>query len=304
MANLSPPNPALPVRSISLPSTSHPNSVKVEAQLTKLRSWDSSANPLKAETIQTSLTKLAELFNSIQDLVHSPLSQQAFHPHHSSQVEEAIEGSVGLLDVCGTVRDLFMAMKEHVQGMQSLLRRRGARDSSIESSILAYVSFRKKTKKEIAKSIRTLKRTETKVNGSYRRRSTVVEDQQPYVIEVINEARAIAISIFRSLVSFLSMPEVAEKNAGGWSMISKLTRVGMLASDKGQKTFNEVGNVDVALCSIQGQVRKKDAKVDVQEVQRRLEKLDECINGFNANLDCIFKSLIQIRVSLLNLVTP
>ncbi|KAJ6305175.1 hypothetical protein OIU78_020672 [Salix suchowensis] len=88
------------------------------------------------------------------------------------------------------------------------------------------------------------------------------------------------------------MPEV-ERNAGGWSMISKLTRVGMLASDKGQKTFNEVGNVDIALCSIQGQVRKKDAKVDVQEVQRRLEKLDECINGFNANLDCIFKSLIQ-----------
>ncbi|KAJ6353395.1 hypothetical protein OIU76_002416 [Salix suchowensis] len=302
MASLSPPNPALPVRSISLPSTSHPNSLKVEAQLTKLRSWDSSANPLKAETIQTSLTKLAELFNSIQDLVHSPLTQQAFHPHHSSQVDEAIEGSVGLLDVCGTVRDLFMAMKEHVQGMQSLLRRRGARDSSIESSILAYVSFRKKTKKEIAKSIRTLKRNETKVNGSHRR-STVVDDQQSYVIEVINEARAIAISIFRSLVSFLSMPEV-ERNAGGWSMISKLTRVGMLASDKGQKTFNEVGNVDVALCSIQGQVRKKDAKVDVQEVQRRLEKLDECINGFNANLDCIFKSLIQNRVSLLNLVTP
>ncbi|KAG5245461.1 Selection and upkeep of intraepithelial T-cell protein [Salix suchowensis] len=253
MASLSPPNPALPVRSISLPSTSHPNSLKVEAQLTKLRSWDSSANPLKAETIQTSLTKLAELFNSIQDLVHSPLTQQAFHPHHSSQVDEAIEGSVGLLDVCGTVRDLFMAMKEHVQGMQSLLRRRGARDSSIESSILAYVSFRKKTKKEIA--------------------NTVVDDQQSYVIEVINEARAIAISIFRSLVSFLSMPEV-ERNAGGWSMISKLTRIGMLASDKGQKTFNE--KLEALLTSI--------------------EDLESC-------LERVFRILIKTRSSLLNLIS-
>ncbi|KAH8508130.1 hypothetical protein H0E87_010312 [Populus deltoides] len=270
MASLSPINSAHhPVRSTSLPSRSHPNSLKVEAQLTKLRTWESSTNPLRAETIQMSLTKLAELFNCIQDLIHSPLTQQAFHHQHLSQVEGAIEGSVGLLDVCSTVRDLFLTMKEHVQDIQSLLRRRGARDLSIESNVLAYVSFRKKTE------------------GNH---------------QVINEARAIAISIFRSLVLFLSMPEV--KNTGGWSLISKLIRSGLLASDKSQKIFNEVGNVDIALCSIQGQMRKNDAKVDVQEVQRRLETLDACINGFNAKLDCIFRCLIRNRVSLLNLATP
>jgi len=302
MASLSPINSAHhPVRSTSLPSRSHPNSLKVEAQLTKLRTWESSTNPLRAETIQMSLTKLAELFNCIQDLIHSPLTQQAFHHQHLSQVEGAIEGSVGLLDVCSTVRDLFLTMKEHVQDMQSLLRRRGARDLSIESNVLAYVSFRKKTKKEITRSIRALKRSESNVNGSYHP-STEVDNQQSYVIEVINEARAIAISIFRSLVLFLSMPEV--KNTGGWSLISKLIRSGLLASDKSQKIFNEVGNVDIALCSIQGQMRKNDAKVDVQEVQRRLEALDACINGFNAKLDCIFRCLIQNRVSLLNLATP
>jgi len=304
MASLSPINSAHhPVRSISLPSRSHPNSLKVEAQLTKLRTWESSTNPLRAETIQMSLTKLAELFNCIQDLIHSPLTQQAFHHQHLSHVEGAIEGSVGLLDVCSTVRDLFLTMKEHVQDMQSLLRRRGARDLSIESNVLAYVSFRKKTTKEITRSIRTLKRTASNVNGSYHSSTEVDNQQYSYVIEVINEARAIAISIFRSLVLFLSMPEV-KKNTGGWSLISKLIRSGLLASDKGQKIFNEVGNVDIALCSIQGQMRKNDAKIDVQEVQRRLETLDVCINGFNAKLDCIFRCLIQNRVSLLNLVTP
>jgi hypothetical protein len=250
-----------------------------------------------------SLTKLAELFNCIQDLIHSPLTQQAFHHQHLSHVEGAIEGSVGLLDVCSTVRDLFLTMKEHVQDMQSLLRRRGARDLSIESNVLAYVSFRKKTTKEITRSIRTLKRTASNVNGSYHSSTEVDNQQYSYVIEVINEARAIAISIFRSLVLFLSMPEV-KKNTGGWSLISKLIRSGLLASEKGQKIFNEVGNVDIALCSIQGQMRKNDAKIDVQEVQRRLETLDVCINGFNAKLDCIFRCLIQNRVSLLNLVTP
>ncbi|KAJ6916538.1 hypothetical protein NC652_019058 [Populus alba x Populus x berolinensis] len=64
MASLSPMK-SIPVRSISLPSRSHPNSLKIEAQLTKLRAWESSTNPLSADTIQMSLTKLAELFNCI-----------------------------------------------------------------------------------------------------------------------------------------------------------------------------------------------------------------------------------------------
>ncbi|CAK7355593.1 unnamed protein product [Dovyalis caffra] len=302
MASLSPIK-SIPLRSISLPSRSHLNSLKIEAQLTKLKAWESSTNPLAAETIRMSLTKLAELFNCIQELINSPLTQQAFHHQHLSQVEEALEGSVGLLDVCSMVRDLFLTMKEHVQDLQSTLRRRGARDSSIESNVHSYISFRKKTKREITKSIRTLKIMESSVNRSYRLNGDV-DNHLSYVIEVIREARATTISIFRSLVLFLSIPEGKTNTTGGWSMISKLIRSGLLASDKGQKNFNEVGTVDVALCSIHGKIRKNDAKVDVQEVQRRLETLDLCINGFDAKLDCMFRCLIQSRVSLLNLVTP
>ncbi|KAL3583857.1 hypothetical protein D5086_014918 [Populus alba] len=302
MASLSPIK-SIPVRSISLPSRSHPNSLKIEAQLTKLRAWESSTNPLSADTIQMSLTKLAELFNCIQELIHSPLTQQAFHHQHLSQVEEALEGSVALLDVLSRVRDLFLTMKGHVQELQSVIRRRGARDSSMGRNVHAYISFRKKTKKEITKSIRILKRMEIfNVNGSYRP-GRDVDNHLSYVIEVIREARAITISISRSLLLFLSMPEM-KTNTGGWSIISKLMLSGLLASDRSQKTFNEVENVDIALCSLQGQIRKNDAKVDVQEVQRRFETLDACINCFDAKLYRMFRCLIQNRLSLLNLVSP
>ncbi|KAJ6907725.1 hypothetical protein NC651_018227 [Populus alba x Populus x berolinensis] len=302
MASLSPIK-SIPVRSISLPSRSHPNSLKIEAQLTKLRAWESSTNPLSADTIQMSLTKLSELFNCIQELIHSPLTQQAFHHQHLSQVEEALEGSVALLDVLSRVRDLFLTMKGHVQELQSVIRRRGARDSSMGSNVHAYISFRKKTKKEITKSIRILKRMEIfNVNGSYRP-GRDVDNHLSYVIEVIREARAVTISISRSLLLFLSMPEM-KTNTGGWSIISKLMLSGLLASDRSQKTFNEVENVDIALCSLQGQIRKNDAKVDVQEVQRRFETLDACINCFDAKLDRMFRCLIQNRLSLLNLVSP
>ena len=302
MASLSPIK-SIPVRSISLPSRSHPNSLKIEAQLTKLRAWESSTNPLSADTIQMSLTRLAELFNCIQELIHSPLTQQAFHHQHLSQVEEALEGSVALLDVLSRVRDLFLTMKGHVQELQSVIRRRGARDSSMGSNVHAYISFRKKTKKEITKSIRILKRMEIfNVNGSYRP-GRDVDNHLSYLIEVIREARAVTSSISRSLLLFLSMPEM-KTNTGGWSIISKLMLSGLLASDRSQKTFNEVENVDIALCSLQGQIRKNDAKVDVQEVQRRFETLDACINCFDAKLDRMFRCLIQNRLSLLNLVSP
>ncbi|XP_031275994.1 uncharacterized protein LOC116134458 [Pistacia vera] len=287
-----------PVRSISLPSRIHPTSVKLESTLNHLKAWQISSTTAPADTIQNGLVGLAELFNCIEEFIHSPQTQQALLRHRDGKlVEEALDGSVTLLDTCGTARDILLTMKEHVQTLQSALRRRGG-DSSIESHIAAYISFKKKGKKDFAKCLSALKKLECK--GSISSSVLEADHHLSFIIKVLQETSAISISIFRALLIFLSTPTMKTKLAG-WSLISKLVSMKLLSSDqKEQKIINEVESVDVALYSLQRTSNAK--KNEVQMAQRLLEILNVSIEGFEGGLDSMFRCLVQNRVSFLNIL--
>ncbi|KAK7360284.1 hypothetical protein VNO77_02267 [Canavalia gladiata] len=284
-----------PVRSISLPTRTHPSSQRIEALLNHLKPHHphsvSSAICLDPETIQNGLVVLAELYTCMEELFHSPQTQQALlHYQNGKLVEEALCGSVTLLDACGTARDLLLSLKEHVQTLQSAIRRRRG-DSSIESSICEYDSFRKKAKKEIAKQLGEMKRMETKVSCF----SPMGQDQDiVFLARVLREASTITISIFRSLLLFLSMPGLRTK---GTSMISKLKPTRLFSSEKEQKNTNVVD-----LSAVCGRGKHSNAKVEVQSALRVLETLNISVDGIEGGLDCIFRRLVQNRVSLLNML--
>ncbi|KAF4377666.1 hypothetical protein G4B88_006946 [Cannabis sativa] len=276
-----------PSRSISLPSRLNPKSQGIETQLNKLKtqcdfSFSSRETPIGSDTIQSSLTSLAELYASTKELIHSPLTQQALLQNHSRQtMEETLDTSIGLLDACCAARELLLGMKENVQSLQSALRRKVVGDSSIESNVQTYINFRKNARKEVSKSLKALKTMQKNNNLS----SIHFVHDQPLqmVTKVLSELSNIAISIFGAMFVFLSMPKIIN----GWSLISKLMP---LSSDKGHKIFNEVGSVDITLLSLQTQMRKNDTKIDVEIVQKRLESVDGCVNVFEARLDCLFRS--------------
>ncbi|XP_057469662.1 uncharacterized protein LOC130758743 [Actinidia eriantha] len=158
-----------PIRSISLPSKLNPQSIKVEDELNKLKAWETSlvsTIPLCAETVRTGLVGLAELYICVEDLILSPVTQQALLQHQNGIiVEEALEGSIGLLDSCSVVQDSLAMMKEHVQDLESVLRRKGG-DLSVGSNIDAYMCCRKKVKKEIGKGLRELKKSENRIGSN------------------------------------------------------------------------------------------------------------------------------------------
>ncbi|GLT30276.1 hypothetical protein SLA2020_050840 [Shorea laevis] len=279
------------IRSISLPSRFQSNCI--EAELKKLQTFDSSS---ASDTIQTGFTRLAELYNSVEELIRSPLTQQALHrQRHAELVEVALDGSVGMLDACTAARDIILTMKEKVEDLQSALRRRGG-DSSIENNIHAYISFRKRMKKEISKNLRTLKRLESNITVSL----PIVDADYHLlmVVKALRESSAITISSFRSLLLFFSMPVMKTKPGG---FFFKLIPA---AAEKGQKFLSEVGMTDIAFCNLRGKIRKGDSKIDVQMELSRLETIYDKMKGFESGLDCLFRSLIRHRVSLLNILTP
>ncbi|XP_049357222.1 uncharacterized protein LOC125821909 [Solanum verrucosum] len=126
------------VRSISFPSRSQPEYLRVEIELNRLKTWESTSissttTPFSLTTIQQGLVGLAELYNCVQDLLESPMIQQALLKHQMGRLaEEALEASVGLIDSCSTTRELVLMMKEQVQDLQSALRRKVG-DSSIQT---------------------------------------------------------------------------------------------------------------------------------------------------------------------------
>lgn len=276
-----------PVRSISLPTRIHPSSKRVEALLNNLKPCQerSISSCLEAETIQNDLVVLSELYNCMEELFQSTQTQQALVQYQQGKmVEEALCGSLTLLDACGAARDLLLGLREHLQTLQSALRRRRG-DSTVESSVSAYISFRKKAKKEIAKQIGELKRMEIKVTSS----SLRGQDQNlQFLARVVRESSTITMSILRSLLVFLSMPGL--KTKGSTSLISKLKPTSLFSSEKERKNTNEV-----ALCSLMGGERNSDA-------QRVLETLNASIGGVESGLDCIYRCLVQNTVCFLNML--
>ncbi|XP_055802903.1 uncharacterized protein LOC129872074 [Solanum dulcamara] len=277
-----------PIRSISLPTRLHPNGLKIEDELNRLKNSETSSH--SEETIQAGIVGLVELYNSFQELIQCPNTQKTLVQHQNGAfVEEALEGSLELLDSCATIRNLFCTIKEQVQHLQSALRRKGG-DSSIERDIGNYYILRKKMKKEIGKNLRKLKHMENRVGSS------LFLDIEQHLRQVTG----ITISVFKALLVFLSCQDTKIKPRG-WSMISKLM-ITKSASCQSSQFFNDLGNVDVALGDLREEIKSSDAKVDVNIAQRRLQMLDDNIKGFEAGLESLYKQLIQTRVSFLNVL--
>ncbi|KAK7406899.1 hypothetical protein VNO78_08535 [Psophocarpus tetragonolobus] len=290
-----------PVRSISFPPRVHPVSQRVEAILNHLKPHDSqpvsSTTCLEVETIQSELVVLAELYNCMEELFHSPQTQQTLLRFQSGKlVEEALCGSVTLLDTCESARDLLLVLKEHMQTLHSAVRRRKG-DSDIESSISAYDFFKKKTKKTITKQLEQLKRMQNKVISSF---SFLNQDQHlAFLARVLREASIITVSIFGSLLVFLSMPTFGTK---GSSLISKLKTTVLFSSQKELKNTNGDADLNNALCSLLRREKKGDSNSEFQRTLRVLETLNVNIEGLEGGLDCIFRCLVKNRVSLLNML--
>ncbi|KAK3018059.1 hypothetical protein RJ639_005184 [Escallonia herrerae] len=108
--------------------------------------------------------------------------------------KRVVGGSVRLLDICSAAREFMSQLSKHASDLQSaLLRRKG--DSSMESRIATYTSFRRKMKKESKRLLAALKQMETKIGAS----SLINQDHRlEMMIRVLKEVSTRTISIFQA----------------------------------------------------------------------------------------------------------
>ncbi|KAL0659038.1 hypothetical protein Bca4012_079623 [Brassica carinata] len=223
---------------------------------------------------QAALSQLQTCQNSSSDSQSLQVSlfslSELYHSLHqlnhslpTAQAELSLDVSATLLDSCDAARNLIINLKEHLLNLHSALRRKG---KSMEVQIKEYFAFRKKIKKETSKLILGLK----KLDGS--------------------ETTALAVSLLRSLFIFLSTTTSMKTNTCTLKFVSKL--IGGRRSSS--SIMSELQNLDLVL--------RSDGD-NSKEVKKTLEILEERTEGLEAALDSLFKSLVQYRVYLLNILT-
>ncbi|XP_030527296.1 uncharacterized protein LOC115738725 [Rhodamnia argentea] len=267
-------------RSVSLPSRCHPLTTAVEDQLDRLRSSEATSS-----SVCQNLRGLKDLYESINDLLQLPLSEQAISDDYLSKcIEQSLGGSIRLLDFCGTIREVFSQMKECVQGLESSLRRKRGGDSGLASEVETYIKSKKRMQKVISKISETLKRVEKKKKDS----------NKETALSIIREAEDISLSVFESLLCLLSGSK-AKPEIKGWSLVSKLVSSKHISCEENVNDNNVEGlYVDLSVLKSVEDVKPR--------VLKRLEASESTIQDIEEDLECLFRHLVKTRASLLNVL--
>ncbi|RWW03444.1 hypothetical protein GW17_00033393 [Ensete ventricosum] len=280
------------VRSVSLPSRTHPTTLRVEEELHKLKPFlESSLASIASitnEVICNGLKDLAALYDGIEGLLHQPSIQQGLRcSNQTKALEEYVDGSIRLLDLCGIMKEAIVASKEHAQDLQLALRRRG--DSSTGEKVQAYICSRKETQKTIRKCCKDLKQMDAKCR---RVSSLTSEDSDfPVISRLLNEARMITGFLLCSILQSLVMPK---SKASRWPFASKAMRVAS------KKDLLGVWHVDASLCA--AALQDADAEKTMMG-QKQLKAVEISLGDLENGLEQLFRRLIQNRVSLLNILS-
>ncbi|XP_038998004.1 uncharacterized protein LOC120123078 [Hibiscus syriacus] len=277
--------PSFHARSNSLPSRQHPITSQIDENLNRLRESQSAST---SSSLGNQLNCLQDLYDFVDMLLQLPLAQQALAQEQQRKfVEQLLDGSLMLLDVCGTARDALSQTKECTKDLQSVLRRRRGVEG-LANEVRKYLTTRKAARKAICKALKNLKHMENKLSE---------DGETGAVISTLKQVEAVTISVLESLLSSISGP-AAESKSSSWSLLSKLMHQRKVTCEEEEQKTNEIADVEATLRSL----IKSGSMKNVENVQNELENSEMCIQDLDEGLESFFRRLIKARVTVLNII--
>ncbi|KAG2319650.1 hypothetical protein Bca4012_054105 [Brassica carinata] len=217
------------------------------------------------------LRELQDCANYLLD--HCPEARESLCQQGKEKwIEQVSEASVTMLDVCNVSKDVMTLVRHSLKELQLTLR---CNESNINVKIAAYNRHRNKLKKETLKCLNTLKSIKGGGRGTLVMQR--IEQNLLFVAEVLKEVRRAIVTMVESLFSLVCIPWLERKQRK--RSVSSMFTMRFCCLDD---VWDEVA---------------------VQSASTRLEAAQIAVEELEIELGCIFRRLIQTRVSLLNIIT-
>lgn len=216
------------------------------------------------------LRELQDCANYLLD--HCPEARESLCQRGKEKwIEQVSEASLIMLDVCNVSKDVMTLVRHSLQDLQLTLR---CYESNLHEKIAAYNRYRKKLKKETVKCLNSLKSIK---GGRGTMAMHMIEQNLLFVAEVLKEVRRAIVTMVESLFSLVCVPWLEKKRSKG--SLSSIFKMRFCC-------FDDVWD-----------------EVAMQSASTRLEAAQIAVEELEIELGCIFRRLIQTRVSLLNILT-
>ncbi|KAK9690640.1 hypothetical protein RND81_09G142700 [Saponaria officinalis] len=265
------------VRSVSLPTRPHPVAEKLDEQLCRLRSSQAASTASSSSSVSYDLNGLKDLYSSVDELLQLPLHQNA------KWVDDVLDGSLRLLDICSASRDALKQSRERLQDVQSALRRRCSGELSVRTEVVEYLNMRRTIKKVLKKCLKSLKPATEQNNKADNAAVNMLEDVQ-----------AVTADTFKTLLSYI----VCSRKSG-WSVVAKM--ISKIANKETSTT--EFDAVDATLNSLICQKKSGISSSQMENLTQQTLKLEAEIQDLDESLECLFRHLVKCRATLLNIIS-
>ena len=262
------------VRSASVPCHKHPLLTHVDDQLLALRAWtsDPGQNPLSLAHVRALLCVLDELLHHLPFLSSSSCSSSG------GGTDRLLDGFLALADAYGSFLAALLALRPHAAELRAAVRRRDP------AKVASAARAQRQAGKELAKLAAAVAREAARCGHGASWAASAEHEVARTVAEAINDTAVASASVFLEVGSLADAAATLASSSSSSSPKKRLALVVHAPSRSSKRTTSEEQRDAAAL--------------------GKLQELEECIGEVESESEKVFRSLVQTRVSLLNIHTP